>query len=33
MAGEDILKYLNPFVDGRGHAGKIEEYSAPDLTV
>ena len=33
MAAEDILKYLNLFVDGRGHAGKIEEYSPPDLTV
>lgn len=33
MAAEDILKYLNLIVDGRGFAGKIEEYSAPDLTV
>jgi P2 family phage contractile tail tube protein len=33
MAAEDILKYLNLFVDGRGHAGKIEEYNAPDLTL
>lgn len=33
MAAEDILKYLNLFVDGRGYAGKIEEYSPPDLTV
>jgi len=33
MAAEDILKYLNLIVDGRGYAGKIEEYSAPDLTV
>jgi len=33
MAAEDVLKYLNLFVDGRGYAGKIEEYSAPDLTV
>lgn len=31
MAAEDILKYLNFFVDGRGYAGKIEEYSPPDL--
>ncbi len=33
MAAEDILKYLNLIVDGRGYAGKIEEYSPPDLTV
>lgn len=33
MAAEDILKYLNLFVDGRGHAGKIEEYSPPDLSI
>ena len=33
MAAEDILKYLNLIVDGRGYAGKIEEYNAPDLTL
>lgn len=33
MAANDILKYLNLFVDGRGYAGKIEEYNPPDLTV
>lgn len=33
MAAEDILKYLNLIVDGRGYAGKIEEYNAPDLVV
>jgi len=33
MAAEDILKYLNLTVDGRGYAGKIEEYNAPDLTL
>ncbi len=33
MAAEDILKYLNLSVDGRGYAGKIEEYNAPDLTL
>lgn len=33
MAAEDILKYLNLIVDGRGYAGKIEEYSPPDLTI
>lgn len=33
MAAEDILKYLNLIVDGRGYAGKVEEYNAPDLTL
>ena len=33
MAAEDVLKYLNLFVDGRGLAGKIEEYSPPDMVV
>jgi phage contractile tail tube protein, P2 family len=33
MAAEDILKYLNLIADGRGYAGKIEEYSPPDLTI
>ena len=33
MAAEDILKYLNLFFDGRGLAGKIEEYNPPDLVV
>ena len=33
MAAEDVLKYLNLIVDGRGYAGKIEEYNAPDLTI
>lgn len=33
MAAEDIIKYLNLSVDGRGYAGKIEEYSPPDLTL
>jgi len=33
MAAEDILKYLNLTVDGRGYAGKIEEYNPPDLTL
>jgi P2 family phage contractile tail tube protein len=33
MAAEDILKYLNLIVDGRGYAGKIEEYNSPDLTL
>ncbi len=33
MAADDILKYLNLIVDGKGYAGKIEEYSPPDLVV
>ncbi|WP_299144149.1 phage major tail tube protein [uncultured Tateyamaria sp.] len=33
MAAEDILKYLNLIADGRGYAGKLEEYNAPDLVV
>lgn len=33
MAAEDILKYLNLIVDGRGYAGKIQEYSPPDLVL
>ena len=33
MAANDILKYLNLFVDGRGYAGKITEYVSPVLTV
>jgi len=33
MAAEDIIKYLGLVIDGRGYAGKIEEYNAPDLTL
>ena len=33
MAAESILKYLNLFVDGRGYAGKIEEYTPPALAL
>jgi len=33
MAAEDILKYLNLIIDGRGFAGKIEEYNPPDVVV
>ncbi|MEH6834019.1 phage major tail tube protein [Falsihalocynthiibacter arcticus] len=33
MAAEDILKYLNLTVDGRGYAGKIEEYNPPAMTL
>jgi len=29
----DILKNFNLFVDGRGYAGQVLEYSPPDLTV
>lgn len=31
MAAKDIRKYVNLFVDGRGHAGQIEEFTAPKL--
>lgn len=30
---KQILKYVNLFVDGRGYAGTLQEYSSPDLTV
>ena len=33
MAARDVLKNLNLFVDGRGYAGQIDEYSAPDLAI
>jgi P2 family phage contractile tail tube protein len=33
MAARDVLKNINLFVDGRGYAGQIDEYNAPDLTV
>ena len=33
MAARDVLKNLNLFVDGRGYAGQINEYNAPDLAV
>jgi len=29
----DVLKNFNLFVDGRGYAGQILEYSPPDLTI
>lgn len=32
MAAEDIRKYINLFVDGRGYAGKLEEFNPPKLT-
>lgn len=33
MAARDVLKNLNLFVDGRGYAGQIDEYNAPDLAL
>lgn len=33
MAAEDIIKYLNLVMDGRGFAGKIKEWSPPALTL
>lgn len=33
MAARDVLKNINLFVDGRGYAGQIDEYNAPDLAL
>jgi hypothetical protein len=33
MAARDILRNFNLFVDGRGYAGNVSEYSAPPLAV
>jgi P2 family phage contractile tail tube protein len=33
MPARHVLKNINLFVDGRGHAGEIDEYSPPDLTL
>jgi hypothetical protein len=33
MAARDVLKNLNLFVDGRGYAGQIQDYTPPVLTV
>lgn len=33
MAARDVLKNLNLFVDGRGYAGQLDEYTAPELTL
>lgn len=33
MAARDILRNFNLFVDGRGYAGNVTEYSPPDLTI
>lgn len=32
MAARDVRKNLNLFVDGKGYAGQVEEFSAPKLT-
>ncbi|WP_209316138.1 phage major tail tube protein [Haematospirillum jordaniae] len=33
MAARDVLKNINLFVDGRGYAGQISEYSPPSLAL
>ncbi len=33
MAAREILKNMNLFVDGRGYAGQVTEYNAPDLAL
>jgi P2 family phage contractile tail tube protein len=33
MAARDILKNFALFIDGRGYAGQVTEYNAPDLTL
>lgn len=33
MAANDILKNFNLFVDGRGYAGQVDDYSPPDLSL
>jgi hypothetical protein len=33
LVARDILKNLNLFLDGRGHAGSLKEYTAPDMTL
>jgi phage tail tube protein FII len=32
MAARDVLKNFNLFVDGRGYAGQVQDYTPPDLT-
>lgn len=32
MAARDVRKNINLFVDGRGYAGQIDEFNAPELT-
>jgi uncharacterized protein len=33
MAAKAVLKYINLFVDGRGHAGQIEEFTPPKFVM
>lgn len=33
MPARDVLKNMNLFVDGFGHAGQVTEYNPPDLTL
>ncbi len=33
MAARDVRKNLNLFVDGRGQAGQIEDFNAPELSL
>jgi P2 family phage contractile tail tube protein len=33
MAASDVRKNLNCFVDGRGHAGEVEEFNAPKMAI
>lgn len=33
MAARDVFKNLNLFVDGKGYAGQVDEYSPPDLAI
>lgn len=33
MAARDVLKNINLFVDGRGYAGQVEEFTPPKLTL
>lgn len=33
MAARDVLKNLNLFVDGRGYAGQVQDFTLPPLTL
>lgn len=33
MAARDVIKNINLFVDGRGYAGQLQDYTPPVLTV
>lgn len=33
MAARDVLKNLNLFVDGRGYAGQVQDFTPPPLTL